>query len=307
MQETQSQFQIYSIGIAASNKHLDSDTLYVVPLEIAPFGDGELDSELEEFEGGGKDRLDQEYTVKVNSDRAVEADWLRITHTNRRTSPDVRRGERVMLYRHSDSGDLLWDSMGMDDHLRRRETVIYSWSATQEEGANATDPENCYSLEICTHTKQATFRTVKADEEPFAYTFQFNTGDGVVTLTDDVGNLIRLDSAATKITVINKDGTYTHWDKEDIKMYAPNDVDLTADNDIDITAGVDLNIEVGGDYNNQVKGDAEMEVGGDFNQEIKGKGKIDAKSGLDLTCGGSKINMTPSGMVIDSPDMDVGL
>lgn len=244
MQPTQSQFQIYSMGIAASNKHLDTDLAYIVPIEITPFGEGELDSLLDEYEGEGKDRNDMEYSVKVNHDRAIEAKWLRITHTNRRTSPDIRRGERVMLYRHSDSGELFWDSMGMDDHLRRLETVVHSWSATPREDEDATDPEHSYSLEVCTHTKQVTFRTVMTpdkggggDTEPFAYTFQFNTGDGVVTLTDDVGNMFRLDSAETKITVINEDGAYTHWDKQNINMYAPNEITMKAENRIFMECG----------------------------------------------------------------------
>jgi len=237
MQPTLSQFQIYSIGFASQNKPLDSDNLYIVPIEVTPFGDGEVDAREEDFEGEGKDRFDQDYTVKVSHNNSIEATWLRIGHTNRRTSPDVRRGERVMIYRHSDSGEFFWDSMGMDDHLRRKETVIYSWSDTEDESKDATAPENCYSLEICTHTKQATFRTVKADGEPFAYTLQFNTGDGVVVLTDDVGNHIQLDSAETKITVMNKDGSYTHWDKFDINMFAPNEITMKAENRIFMECG----------------------------------------------------------------------
>lgn len=244
MQPTMSHFQIYSIGIAAANKHLDSDLLQIVPIEITPFGEGELDSKIEEFEGEGKDRFNEDYHVKVSHDRAIEAKWLRIHHTNRRTSPDVRRGERIMVYRHSDSGEFYWDSMGMDDHLRRLETAIYSWSATPREDEDATAPEHSYSLEVCTHTKQVTFRTARdpeegggGDGEPFSYTFQFNTGEGAVILTDHVGNWIQLNSADTKITVMNKDGAYTHWDKVDINMYAPNEITMKAENRIFMECG----------------------------------------------------------------------
>lgn len=231
MQPTLSQFQIYSIGIAAQNKHLDSDILYVVPIEVTPFGEGELDSRIDEFTGEGLDKDENPYVVKVSHDVAVEAKWLRIYHTNRRTPPDIRRGERIMLYRHSDSQDLYWDSMGMDDHLRRLETVIYTWSATPREDEDATDPEHCYSLEICTHTRQVTFRTVKGKNkggggnvEPFAYTLQFNTDYGSVVLTDDEDNYIELDSAETRILFRNKFDTIVHLDKKRLLMNADEEV-----------------------------------------------------------------------------------
>lgn len=269
MEPTKSQFQIYSIGIASANKHLDSDDLYVVPIEVTPFGDGELDARLDKYEGGGKDRSGGEYKVKADSDSSVKAGWLRLGHSNRRTPPDVRRGERVMLYRHSNSGDMYWDSMGMDDHLRALETVIYSWSANPDEGANATDPENAYSLEVCTHTKQITLRTTKKNGEPFAYTMQFNTGEGVVGLADDIGNYFELDSGAHCITVENADGSYTRWDKENIETYAPNDVSWDAENNISLSAGVNVSVKAG--------------------------------SLFKLEVGGSVMEVTPGGMDFDSP------
>lgn len=231
MNPTLSQFQIYSIGIAAANKHLDSDILYVQPIEVTAFVEGELDARLEEVEGGGVDRHDEEYTVKVTKDTSVEAKWLRITHSNRRTPPDIRRGERVMLYRHSDSGEFFWDSMGMDDHLRRLETVIWTWGATDREEEDATDPEHCYSLEICTHTRQVTFRTVKGKDhggggtkEPFAYTFQFNTDYGSVVLTDDDGNYFELDSHESRLLLRNKYDTIVHLDKRRVLINGDEEV-----------------------------------------------------------------------------------
>lgn len=228
-------YYIYSIGIVAQNKHLDSDFVQILPIEVTPYVDGELDSNPEKMDAEGKDKYGEDYKVTINKDEAVTAEWLRISHTNRRTSPDVRRGERVLLYRHSDSERLYWDSMGMDDHLRRLETVIYSWSATPREEDDATLPQHSYSLEICTHTKQVTFMTEKdpsegggGDGEPYKYTFQFNTGYGSVVLTDHVGNFFELDSPETCWTIYNIRGTYTRWDKDDIIAFAPGEINAEA-------------------------------------------------------------------------------
>jgi hypothetical protein len=249
MQQTQSQFQVYSMGIAADNKHLESDVLHVNPIEVTSFGDGELDARLDNHEGSGTDKSGDSYSVKVKHTSAIEAKWLRLGHTNRRTAPDVRRGERVLLYRHSDSGEMYWDTMGMDDHLRRLETVIYSWSDIQEENKDATEPANSYSFELCTHTKQATFRTVKGDKEPFFYTFQFNTKEGVVLLTDDVGNYFELNSAKSYVKLHNKDGATMVLDRENSDTYAPNSIAIRSEKDISfqcrrfsIEAGNNINI-----------------------------------------------------------------
>lgn len=231
MQETKSTFIFYSFAIAAQNKHLDSDIVYALPIEVTPFVEGELDAEIETVEGIGEDHYEEEYTVSVKKDNAVMASWLPLHNTNRRTSPDIRRGERLLLYRMADSQDFYWVSMGKDDNLRRLETVIYSWSATDREEDDATDPDFCYSFEVCTHTRQVTFRTVrgidhggKGTKEPFAYTLQFNTDYGAVVLTDDDGNYFELDSTETRLLLRNKFDTIVHLDKRRVLINGDEEV-----------------------------------------------------------------------------------
>lgn len=222
MEVSISQLSVYSIGIVAANKKLNSKVAFITPLEITPFMDGELDAIIKDKEVSGVDSNNDSYQVKVSVSTAIEATWLPYTNTNRRTAPDLRRGERVLLWRYSDSDEFYWTTLGMDDNLRKLETVIYTWGATRDESKDSTLPENSYSLEVCTHTKQVTFRTVKADGEPFAYTFQINAKEGAVTLTDDVGNYITLDSTDTLIRLENIDGTWTELNKEDINAKCNN-------------------------------------------------------------------------------------
>lgn len=281
MQPTMSQFQFYSIGLAAANKQLDSNVLHVHPIEVTMFGDGELDARAQDVHAQGVDKDDNEYTIKVKQDSAVEATWLPLGQSNRRTPPDVRRGERVMLYRHGNSDKLHWASLGVDDHLRRLETVIFSWSATSDESKNATLPENCYSLEVCTHTKQITLRTCKADGEPFAYTIQLNTKDGAFTITDDVGNYCQLDSSKTLIQFVNKDGTSLKLDKKNLDCYAPNNITAKADKNISFKAKLNVNIQAG-------------------KQAI-----VDGGEMAMLSSGGNYFQMRPDGAEVKAPKWDV--
>lgn len=209
-------YRVYSIGIVSKNKDRDSDHILVAPIEVTPFADGELDADLHTVEGSGVDSDGRSYTVGVKIDNSIEAKWLPMTH--RRTPPDVRRGERVLLYRYGDSERYYWQSMGMDDDLRTLETVIYSWAADPREypDVDHTSPNHCYYLEVSTHDKMVTFNTAKSNGEPFSYTFQFNTREGAVVLTDDAGNHFELDSAATKLTLKNKDNSEVRLDKKKV-------------------------------------------------------------------------------------------
>lgn len=261
MQPTLSQFQVYSIGIVAQNKKLDEDIIYVLPIEITPFVNGELDASVSKENISGLDKDGNTYTVSVNESSSVKAKWLPLGETNRRTAPDVRRGERVLLYRHSDSDLLYWGSMGMDAHLRKLETVIWSWSGTRDENADSTDPENCYSLEVSTHNKLLTLRTSKADGEPYGYTLQLNTQYGNFVVTDDVGNYMQIDSPETKISLKNKDGTEVHLDKKDINAYAPRDINVTCDRDFNLSVGNNYNVTVGNNYNSKVMNKSYSEAG----------------------------------------------
>jgi hypothetical protein len=125
----------------------------------------------------------------------------------------------------------------MDSNLRKLETVIYSFSGTSNESVDSTDPNNCYYLEVSTHSGQITLHTSDKNGEPFKYTFQFNTKEGVVTLADDVGNYFEFDSKSTKLTLKNKDGTWVSLDRKDILGYAPKNIDLKAESRIKLTCG----------------------------------------------------------------------
>lgn len=272
-----SKLKIYSIGIVAENKEVGQDTCFIMPIEITPFVDGELTDEVVTVTEEGKDKNNEQYTVTVDTSAAVEAVWLRIYHTNRRTSPDVRKGERVLLYRYADSQDLYWDSMGMDDHLRKLETVAWTWSATEEEyqAVNSTEKDYRYSLELSTHKKLITLKTTKANEEPFAYTIQLDTGNGNFVITDDVGNYIQIDSMETIMTFINKEKTMVELNKQDILMYAPRDLNCKVDRDMLI------------------------EVGRNLSMMVDGKTLLDTKIESLFKVGGSTIKLTPSAIDVN--------
>lgn len=223
-----SQFRFVSIGLVAENKALGSKDIKVTLIEQQNLLDGEIKSEPQALEASGTDAKGVNYSGKVIADAVVRATWHAMASTNRQTAPDVRRGERVRVYQQGDSPRYFWVSCGDDDHLRKLETVRYTFSGTSDEGKDSTGAGNCYYFEISTHRKLSTFQTAQQNGEPYLHTIQVNSAEGVVVITDDVGNYVEIDSSATKITLRNADGTYLMLDRQHIKGYAPQTIHLEA-------------------------------------------------------------------------------
>lgn len=266
-------FRVYSIGIVAVNKAISSKTAMVTPLEITTHLDGEIASTPTELEQQGVDDLDQPYTVAVTIDNAIPCEWL--GQTNRATAPDVRRGERVLIWQYGDDDETFyWTSLGMDDNLRRLETVRFTFSDTPDESEMEINADNSYWLEVSTHTKTVTFQTSKANGEPFEYTMQFNCDEGVVTLADDVDNWWELNSRDTIIKMHNANGTWISLDKND---FLGNVVD-------------DMIFKVGRDFNFNVGRNVNWTIGGDWTDNIGGKVVWDVKADITFTASKMTIN-----------------
>jgi hypothetical protein len=216
-----SKLQFYSLGIIANNKLPTSDMVEVTPVEEFPMLDGEITDNVESYKADFKDANAVPFKMDMKSTVTIKAKWLPINNSNRRSSPDVRRGENVVLYRFADTDEYWWNTLKNDNKLRRLETVIYSFSNLRKE--NVEDgPTTSYWLEVSTHKKLMHVHTSKNDGEPYAYDVQINAKEGNLVITDDVGNYIVLDSAEKTIHLQNTLGSYVDINKSDITIKATN-------------------------------------------------------------------------------------
>ena len=265
----ESKLRVVSIGVAAENKALDSHQLPIYPVEMMPAADGEIRESLDEVELSGVDKNDRQYTVKINTSSTLTANWLPYG-TNRATSPDVRRGEHLLIWQYADVDQYYWTPMGIDDDLRRLETVIYAWSATPDEAAELNLAENMYSLEVSTHGKHITLHTTQANGEPFEYTLQLDTAAGKFFITDQVGNTLTLDSTKTVLQAINKDLTEVTLNKTSLYGYAKDQVRVRSDNTMQISSGGDTTMFVEGNLNQMVMGNWNVSVMGNKTEFVAG-------------------------------------
>jgi len=227
-----SKLRFYSIGIVAENKLLSSKEVEVTPMEEMPIMDGELAPVAVDYKSKAVDKLGSSYETTVETTTTIKAKWLPLGAGNRITAPDVRRGERVILYKFGDTDQYFWTTENEDLKLRKLETVIYAFSATTNEGAEM-NAQTFYFFEISTHKKLITLHTSKDNGEPFGYDVQLDTGNGKLVITDDVGNYILLDSSLSQIMLRNVDESTFDMKGPNLSVSIPQKIDFTC-NDLSV-------------------------------------------------------------------------
>lgn len=220
---------IRSVARAAINLPLKSKFLEVIPLEEVGYVDGELSDERGTIEASGMDAEGNSFNVKMETSNSIVAEWLPLD-SNRVEPPNIRRGERVLLWQFGDTDKYYWTPTGFDDNVRRKETFIFRLSNTDDETDKTITPDNSYWFEMSTHRKQITLSTSKSAGEAYGYTVQIDTDAGRVTICDDANNFIELSSADKKITLCNADDTHVVLDKTNITMNASDTVKITCKN-----------------------------------------------------------------------------
>lgn len=177
--------------------------------------------------------------------RGITATWLPLG-SNRFTAPTLHIGERVRIYKESDTGLYRWTPIGLDESLRRKESIIYGVSACQgDKSVKGRDRDNMYWFEMSSHSQKIALVTNKNLGEATTYQFYFDLKAGKVVLLDDIGNEILIDSTARLISLLNADGTYIKLNKRDIEMYAPKNITVEAGQAISMTAGTTFDIKAG--------------------------------------------------------------
>lgn len=255
----QSNLHIHSYGVVAVNKPRSSMEIDVTPLETIPLADGELTDASQETKVKGVDHDGSAFETSVNTAVTITARWLPMG-SNRATPPDVRRGEKVAIYRFGDADKYYWTSLEYDAKLRKLETVIWQFSNTQDEGAEATS-ETTYFIEVSTHDKIIHVHTGTSDGEPYGYDFVLDTKNGRFNLIDTLKNYFLLDSGEKLWRLLNADGSYAEVNKKDLNFYAVENFNVRAGKNINLYAGENKMVTVVKEEVTKVGGSRAVTVG----------------------------------------------
>ena len=228
-------WRVVSRGYAAENLELGQNFLEVYCPELSGFADGEIWSEPKDFITQGQDSRGNNYTVQITTKNSIKTQW-RQQGSNRITPPCVRRGEKIEVWQYADADTYYWTPSGEDDHLRRKETVTWAFSNTEDETTKELTPENSYWGQVNTHDKVVTFETSQSGGEPLKHTIQIDAKKGNFSYSDSAGNYVQVEGADNKITVENGDGSKLILDKGHAQWIVPGNIDIKCGN---------LNIETG--------------------------------------------------------------
>lgn len=291
-------FQTVGVGVIAANIEIMAKEVEITPTEWLPMHDGEMVSNAVKMQHKSKDMDGNETQGMIIADQVIKATWLP-SSSNRLTAPTVRRGEHVEILSSTDGSDkYYWRSMGLDDHLRKKETIIFGISNTEDESITELKPENMYWIEFSTHSKRLAFSSSKSDGEAYQHELFIDTANGEFTYTDDIGNLINVQSANNLIHLQNAMGTFVKLDQQDIKFYAPRDTLGKVDRDVAVNVGRDFKLDAG----RNIKMSAGKDVDIEAKQNMRCKGGILAS----IDGGGSILTLTAALTTLKTPKFDGG-
>lgn len=201
----------------------DGRYVEIIPMEWLPTADAEVSIEKTTYQIKGTDKNGSEYSVLVESSLCLPARWLPFG-SNRVTTPDVRVGERVMIWQFAGTDRYYWTTLGLDDTTRKLETVVWAISGTTDETDTELHVDNTYYFSMSTQDKNITLNTSAVNGEPYRYTFKIDTDLGNVQLSDTDGNFFRFDTAATSIRFENTRGTYVDLDIKNLVWKATDSI-----------------------------------------------------------------------------------
>lgn len=222
-----SMLHLHSIGVVSANKAMSSHEISVVPVEYRYSENEELLTNPTKDEVTFQSQDGKSESIKVHTDNSVTAVWFK-RNTNRTTPPDVRRGDKVLIYRLGDSDKYFWEDMN-SENVKRLETVAWSFNADPS-GKTSGDHSNAYTFEVSTHNKTITITTSMANGEKAKFAIQINAGEGLIAVEDEKGNYVYLDSVNTDIKLQNANGTSFRLNKKNIEAIAPDSMFVKVQN-----------------------------------------------------------------------------
>lgn len=224
--EFESKWHFHSYARVAENSEFGNKVISVLPLEMFPFYDGMLEEKKSTEEHKGVDAAGKPYVVKVKTKNTISATWWNFSGTHRDTAPNVRRGERVAIFRYADEDRYRWFSVGEDDGLRRLEDVLWLFSDTLNEKVTKLTEANSYGVRMSTKNNVVYIKTVKENGEPYAYEISIETKSGSVNIKDDDGNEFHLVSAKKQLIMQNKDKSKVEIIGPVMNLEAPSEINL---------------------------------------------------------------------------------
>lgn len=222
-ENSESKLVMYSLGIVMEDKLRGSDQIKIYPVEEFPQINGKISDFKPAYNVSTSNIKGATKSSDLKGDAVLVATWLPFGNSNRITSPDVIKNETVSIYRYADTNEYYWDTLFREPSLRRLETCCTMFGDLKD-GVKEYNKESSYWFEVSTHDQHIKVHTSRSNQEPFMYDIILDTKNGNLTIKDDIGNIIYLDSQAHQIKLTNTEGAYYDMMRENITVNAPKTI-----------------------------------------------------------------------------------
>lgn len=206
MRKFMSGLRPYCLGIVTEHKAEESDVIRVNLKERHTMGNGPINEDKTSYDIKTTSSQGKSLSDAIEVEQIVEAVWIPHGDNHLLTSPNVRANETVMVYKYADTPDYYWTTVFREPTLRRLENVIYGYSNLKDGVEQPHDLESSYYFQWDTIRKVIRMVTVQSDGEQFAYILEIDPGNNRVSIRDNVGNEIELDSPSNNISLTDISG-----------------------------------------------------------------------------------------------------
>lgn len=231
-------YQEIGTGVVTENKPLGTNTILVSPKEMLPglVGDAASENQRITYKGQGADGTPFDTVAYTNNSR--EAYWLP-DDTFRLTSPDLRRGDIVRLFRYGDSPDWYWKELGNGKLKRRGETIVLGASGYLDlPDPNVSGEELAidyhYRIEMSGHRKMINIVTANKNGEDVLLHLLLDSKNKKISLGDDQGQEFVLSTDDKRLSFRNSEGTYAILDKKNMYLGSDDNIFIQSEKTIGI-------------------------------------------------------------------------
>jgi len=191
--------KLFSLGIVLQAKVRGDDYISVMAIEKNPMSKGTLSGDSKTNKAALANQHGVKKTSTIKGGVEMLAKWCGGDDANRQTPPDVQPGETVKIYSFADTNDYYWTCLFREPSLRRLETVRHSFSNLPG-GSAAFGDDTSYWIEYSTHDKHVKLHTSSNDGEPTSYDIKIDGKLGEISIQDELGNSILLNSPTGTLT-----------------------------------------------------------------------------------------------------------
>jgi hypothetical protein len=193
-----STFEFYSLGYLVEDVVKDDPYVKVNPIEVLPTTQGDA-SVKTGTSGSFKNASGGVDNFSANKSGAITAKYIPIGAPNSGV-PMLHSGEMVLLCRYGGGDHFMW--IPCSNSIKDRSTEYFLLMASAKGGRGSTAGSgDTYYVKGDSGDKFLRMHTSKANGELAAYDIEMDGASGTLTITDDLGNDIVVNSVAGKMSL----------------------------------------------------------------------------------------------------------